>query len=65
MLITRTSEFTGVTRTLEVPVTSHQIEAWQNGICIQDAMPELDVDQREYILTGVIAEEWEACLGEI
>jgi hypothetical protein len=65
MLITRTSIITGITRTLEIPVSSVQIEDWQNGTCIRDAMPELNSDQREYIFTGVIAEEWQEYIIEI
>jgi hypothetical protein len=42
-----------------------KIQDWQNGTCIQDAMPELDADQREFILTGVVDEEWQEYIAEI
>jgi hypothetical protein len=45
---TNTSIETGITRTLELPVTQpQQLDAWQSGTYIQVAMPELSPDQRE------------------
>ena len=32
---------------------------WQAGELIQVAMPRLDADGREFIKTGITAEEWE------
>ena len=64
MLIKRRSIFTGVERELELNVTQDQIDAWQNGMLIQDAMPQLTPDEREFILTGVTAEEWDEALGD-
>lgn len=60
MLITRQSLISGITRTLELPVTTEQLNAWQAGAYIQDAMPEMEPAQREFILSGITAEEWEA-----
>jgi hypothetical protein len=60
MKITRTSMFTGVIHTLEINVTPEQIARWQGGELIQNAMPNLTPDEREFIKTGVTAEEWEA-----
>lgn len=58
MLITRQSLMTGIIRSLEIPVTAEQIDAWQAGSKIQDAMPELDAALREFVMTGITAEEW-------
>jgi hypothetical protein len=58
MLITRTSLFTGVTRTIDIPVTQEQLDDWNNGMLIQDAMPNLSADQREFIKTGITENEW-------
>lgn len=63
MKVTRTSPFTGKVHTLEIPVTHDQIVAWQNGALIQDAMPNLTADEREFVKTGVTPEEWDAALG--
>ncbi len=58
MLITRTSLFTGVTRTIDIPVTQEQLDDWDNGVLIQDAMPNLSSDQRDFIKTGITEDEW-------
>ncbi len=58
MLITRQSVISGITRTLEISVTAEQLNSWQSGVYIQDAMPELDPAQREFLMTGIIADEW-------
>lgn len=63
MLITRTSMVTGIERTVDLPVTQEQIDRWQNGELIQNAMPDLSADQREFILTGVTSEEWNSAFG--
>lgn len=62
MKITRKSILSGITRTLDIPVTEEQMQAWQNGALIQRAMPNLSDDQREFILTGIIGEEWDALM---
>lgn len=58
MRITKTSMISGVTRTLDVPVTEQQIEAWRSGLFIQDAMPGLSEAQREFLMTGITHDEW-------
>lgn len=58
MLITRQSLISGIIRTLEIPVSAEQLDAWQAGEYIQDAMPELDLAQREFLMTGITADEW-------
>ena len=59
MLITRTSPFSGITNSMEIAVTQAQLDAWESGTLIQDAMPNLSADEREFIKTGITAEEWE------
>ena len=56
--------FTGVYRELDLPVTEDQLNRWLNGEKIQVAMPHLTPDQREYIMTGVTAEEWNNVFGK-
>lgn len=65
MLITRQSVITGVIRTLEIPVTDEQLKAWQSGTYIQDAMPEQEPAQREFVMTGITAEEWDELVPEL
>jgi hypothetical protein len=63
MKVTRTSMFSGITRTIDLPVTEEQIARWERGELIQTAMPNLSPDQREFIMTGVTKEEWEEEFG--
>lgn len=64
MLIERTSIITGEVRTRDIEVTQDQIDKWVAGeALIQDAMPNLSEDDREFILTGITSEEWEAWIS--
>jgi hypothetical protein len=64
MLITKVSMVSGKTNSMEIPVTQEQIDAWHGGELIQRAMPNLTADQREFIKTGVTAEEWDLMFSE-
>ena len=63
MQVTKISTFTGKENTLEIPVTQTQIDSWIGGELIQNAMPNLSPDQREFLMTGATAEEWEEMFG--
>ena len=66
MQITRTSLLTGTERTKEINVTPEQLFNWQfNKVYIQDAMPNLDDNDREFIKTGITEEEWDLNLCDI
>lgn len=64
MLITRKSTFTGKENTMDVACTEEQLQRWQNGEYIQVAMPNVSPDHREFLMTGVTPEEWNAVFGE-
>jgi len=64
MIITRTSPLSGATHALEINVTPDQIAAWQSGVLIQNAMPNLSSDEREFIKTGITAAEWDSMFSE-
>ena len=64
MLIIRTSPFSGNTNSMEIEVTQEQLSSWQvDGILIQDAMPHLTPDEREFIKTGITPEEWDSAFN--
>jgi len=63
MKITRTSMFTGVERTLDLPITEDQLSDWTAGTLIQEAMPQLSADEREFVMTGVTSDEWDDEFG--
>lgn len=67
MLITRIDPFTGKTNTMDLPVTQKQIDElikgpfkWSHPTkLIQHAFPNLNPDQREFILTRITPESWD------
>lgn len=64
MLIEKRSGLTGKVHVLDVPVTVEQLEAWQGGELIQNAMPALSAEFREFLMTGITPFEWEENFGE-
>lgn len=62
--ITRKSQLSGITRTLELDITPQQAADYLNGALIQDAFPNLSADEREFIMTGITPEEWDAAFEE-
>ena len=63
MLITKKSAFTGIEHTLDIPVTQAQLDLWKSGMSIQSAMPNISAVDREFIKTGVTAQEWDDTFG--
>ncbi len=63
-MITKRSLVSGLIRTLDIPVTEDQIDAWERGSPIQVAMPNLSNAEREFILTGITDDEWDETFGE-
>ena len=57
--ITKTSMLSGLQRSMDLPVRQGHIEHWLGGALIQDAMPHLDADQREFLMTGITPAEWD------
>ena len=64
MEITKTSIHSGITRTLDLDVTLDEYADWKAGELIQNAMPRLNADEREFIKTGITPEEWENTFGD-
>ena len=64
MLIERESPFSGNKNVMDIQVTRAQIDAWMGGELIQNAMPNVSADEREFIKTGITPEEWENTFGD-
>lgn len=62
--ITRTSLLSGVTRTRHLDITREQELRIQAGEPVQDVAPHLSADDREFLMTGITADEWEQMFGE-
>lgn len=60
MLITKISKLTGIEHTKEINVTQQQLYDWAlSNQNIQDIMPQLSDDEREFIMTGITSDEWD------
>ena len=64
MLIERKSMVSGKIHAMDLDVTQEQMDAWSAGMYIQDAMPQLSDGEREFLMTGITQEEWDATFGE-
>lgn len=63
MIITRKSSISGKTHQMDIPVTEQEILAYNSGVLVQRAFPNLSAEQREFIMTGITPEEWLQFLG--
>jgi hypothetical protein len=64
MLIERTCPLSGETKTQDIAVTQAQLDDWESGTLIQNVMPHLSADEREFILTGMTADVWDKLFSE-
>ena len=58
MLIAKTSSLSSKTHEMEIDVSDKQIALWMEGALIQDVMPNLSPDEREFLMTGITPAEW-------
>ena len=63
MIVMKTSMFTGKTNSMDLDITREQWAKWKDGMLIQDAMPNLTADEREFMISGVTPEEWSQLFG--
>lgn len=65
--ITRTSPFSQKENTMTLNCSAEQynkgMEKWGAGFPIQNAFPFLSPDEREFIKTGIMPDEWDAMFG--
>ncbi len=64
MQFVRKSMLSGVTRSRDIDVTEEEYDRWRSGVLIQRAMPHLSDVDREFIMTGITEEEWNAEMKE-
>ena len=63
--ITKASLLSGKQNQMVLPVRQGQIEHWiDTCMLVQDAFPQLDDDQREFLISGITPEEWDATFGD-
>ena len=56
--IERTSPFTGRVNEMDIELDPMDYVAWKNGALIQEALPYLTTDEREFIKTGITPQDW-------
>ena len=59
MKIYRKSFVTGRTNCMDIDITPIQYRDWRLGGLIQDVMPHISADEREFIFSGSTREDWE------
>ncbi len=65
MYISRTSAISGITRTRYIPVNPDDYLSWKAGLgSVQEIMPYLNDNDREFILSGITEDEWDAAFSE-
>ena len=69
MNITKISSLTGIEHTLNINITESElwrVENRHNSMeLIQDIVPNLPMEEREFLMTGITNEEWIRIFGEI
>jgi hypothetical protein len=69
MNITKISSLTGIEHTLNINVTQDELLRVENRYnskeLIQNIVPNLTMDEREFLMTGITNEEWIRVFGEI
>lgn len=63
MKITRESPVTGKLNTLDIDITLSQLLRWRKGELVQDVAPHLSAEEREFLISGATAEDWETLFG--
>ena len=62
--ITMASAATGSVNTMSINVTEEQLSYYaESGKCIQDALPHLTCEEREFLMTGITPAEWNELFG--
>ena len=64
MKITKTSPISGKQNTMDIDIEIDQWAAWRTGTLIQEAMPLITADEREFIMTGITPSEWAETFGD-
>lgn len=68
MLVTKTSQMSGKTNTIEIDVTEEQLyrvaNRRENGELIQNIVPNLSKDLREFLMSGITPTEWNEMFAE-
>lgn len=60
MLVYKKHIITGKVNSMDLPVTQKQLDIYENtNTLVQDVFPDLDADQREFLISGFMPGEFE------
>ena len=69
MEIVRQSQLSGAIYVMEIDITEEQLERIENrrinGELIQNIVPNLSKEDREFLITGITPEEWELAFADM
>ena len=69
MEIIRQSQLSGAIRVMEIDITEEQLARVENRRAnqelIQNIVPHLPKDEREFLVTGITPEEWELAFADM
>jgi hypothetical protein len=69
MLITRTSQISKTNSTMELDITYEQLDRVNNRYeskeLIQNIVPNLSMEEREFLITGITPKEWNELFNQI
>ena len=64
--VTRLSALSRTYNTMELPISQEHLDIYDTvgDILVQDAFPNLDKEQREFLISGITPQEWKDTFGE-
>ena len=64
--VTKQSIITRKMNTMELPITQEHLDMYETvgDILVQDAFPNLDIGQREFLISGITPQEWNETFGD-
>ena len=65
MLVTKQSAISGKMNSIELPITEAQLMAHRNGELVQNVFPNLSVEEREFLVSGISPKEWNDLFGNM
>ena len=65
VFVHKKSMLSGRVNSMVLPTTQGKIEYWiESGKLIQDVMPDLSDDHREFLMSGITPREWNDMCGD-
>jgi hypothetical protein len=68
MRVTKISQLSGIEHTIDIDITLNELAEIENRFntkkLIQNIVPNLTMNEREFLMTGITEEEWSNTFGE-